>query len=64
MKHKIKVMVETEKNTFFGKKKVCEERVVTVDDRTFRKMQREKKKQPYSIDEMIMSDEIFDEWDE
>ncbi len=63
MKHKIKVMVETEKNTVFGKKKVYEERVITVDDRTFRKMQKEKK-QSYSIEEMMMYDEIFDEWDD
>lgn len=63
MKHKIKVMVETEKNTFFGKKKVYEERVITVDDRTFRKMQKEKK-QSFSIEEMILYDEIFDDWDE
>lgn len=62
MKHKIKVMVETEKNTFFGKKKVYEERVITVDDRTFRKMQKEKK-QSFSIEEMILYDEIFDDWD-
>ena len=56
-------MVETEKNTVFGKKKVYEERVITVDDRTFRKMQKEKK-QSYSIEEMMMYDEIFDEWDD
>lgn len=61
MKHKVKVMVETEKRGLFGKKKVLEERTIEVDGKTYKKLQREKKNRPYSIEEMMLYDEIFDE---
>ena len=61
MKHKVKVMVETEKRGLFGKKKVLEERTIEVDSKTYKKMQKEKKNRPYSIEEMMLYDEIFDE---
>jgi len=61
MKHKVKVMVETEKRSLFGKKKVLEERTIEVDGKTYKKMQKEKKNRPYSIEEMMLYDEIFDE---
>ena len=58
MKHKIQVIVKTEKKGLFGKKVVKEKRTIEVDDKTYRKM---KKDRLYSLDEMIFYDEIFDE---
>ena len=63
MKHKVKVTVETEKQGLFGKKKVLEKRVVEVDDKTYRKMKKEQKNRPFTMDELLFYDEIFDEWD-
>ena len=65
MKHKIKVSVPVEKRGLFGMKKtVMETRTVEVDGKTYRKMQREQKNRPYSIEEMMLYDEIFDDWDD
>lgn len=63
MKHKVKVWAETEKQGLFGKKKVLEERIIEVDEATYRKMKRESRNRPFSLEEMIFYDEIFDEWD-
>jgi hypothetical protein len=38
-------------------------RTIDVDGKTYKKMQQEKKNSPYSIEEMLLYDEIFDEWD-
>ena len=68
--HKIKVKVPVEKRGLFGiKKTVYEERVIEVDDKTYKKMKKEQKKAqrpryPYSIEEKMLYDEIFDEWDD
>ena len=62
MKHKVRVLVETEKEGLFGTRKVLEERTVEVDGRTFRKMKREqaeKRKEPFTVEEMLFYDEIF-----
>lgn len=60
MKHKVKVKVPTEKRDLFGiKKTVMETRTIEVDDKTYRKMLREQKNQPYSIEEMMLYDDIF-----
>ena len=62
--HKIKVMLPVEKRGLFGiKKTVYEERVIEVDDKTYKKMKKEQRSKSYTIDEMILYDEIFDEWD-
>ncbi len=62
--HIIKVKVPVEKRGLFGiKKTVYEERVIEVDDKTYRELKRKKNK-PYSIDEMMLYDEVFDEWDD
>ena len=64
MKHKVKVKVPVEKRGLFGTKKtVMETRVIEVDDATYKKMQMNKKNRPYSIEEMMLYDEVFDEWD-
>jgi hypothetical protein len=60
MQHKVKLKVPTEKRGLFGiKKTVMETRTIEVDDKTYRKMLREQKNQPYSIEEMMLYDDIF-----
>ena len=62
MKHKVKVKVPVEKNGLFGKRTIMEERMIEVDDKTYRKLKKEQRDRPYSIDEMMLYDELFDEW--
>ena len=62
MKHKVKVQVPVEKRGLFGKKTVMEMRTIEVDSKTYKKMKQEAKNRPYSIEEMMLYDEIFDEW--
>ena len=65
MKHKVKIQVPVEKRGLFGtKKNVMETRVIEVDDATYKKMQKNKNNRPYSIEEMMLYDEVFDEWDD
>lgn len=65
MKLKIKVKVPVEKRGLFGSKKtIMENRVIEVDDATYKKMLKDKKKRLYSIGEMMLYDEVFDEWDD
>ena len=62
MKHKIKVQVPVEKSGFLGiKKTVMETRTVEVDGKTYKKIQQEWKNRPYSIEEMMLYDELFEE---
>ena len=62
MKHKVKVKVPVEKNGLLGKRTIMEERMIKVDDKTYRKLKKEQRDRPYSIDEMMLYDELFDEW--
>lgn len=65
MKHKIKVKAPVEKRGLFGvKKTVIESRIIEVDGKTFGKLKKEKRSRPYSIEEMLLFDEISDEWGE
>ena len=62
MKHKIKVKVPVEKRGLLGfKKTVMETRTVEVDGKTYKKLQKEWNKRAYSVEEMMLYDEIFDE---
>ena len=62
MKHKIKVKVPVEKRGLLGfKKTVMETRTVEVDGKTYKRLQKEWKHRPYSIEEMMLYDEIFDD---
>lgn len=62
MKYKIKVQVPVEKRGFFGTRKtVMESRIIEVDGKTYKKLQSEYKNRPYSIEEMMLYDELFDE---
>lgn len=64
MIHKLKVQVPVEKRGLFEiKKTVMETRTIEVDGKTYKKMQQKKKNCPYSIEEMMLYNEIFDEWD-
>lgn len=62
MKHKIKVQVPVEKRGFLGiRKTVMETRTVEVAGKTYKKLKKEWNSRPYSIEEMMLYDEIFDE---
>ena len=61
MKHKIKVQVPVEKRGLLGfKKTVMETRTIEVDGKTYKKMKKEWDNRPYSLEEMMLYDEIFD----
>lgn len=45
----------------FGKKTVMQERTVTVDGKTYRKMKRAERERPYSIEEMMFYDWLFED---
>ena len=64
MKRKVTVQIPIERQGLFGKKTVMEKRTIEVDGATWKKMQKEAKDQPFGLDEMILYDEIFDEWDD
>ncbi len=61
MKHKVTMLVETEKRGLFGKKKVLEKRVVQVDGKTYRRMKREEKRKPYTIQQMMLFNWLLDQ---
>lgn len=61
MPHKVKLLVPVEKRTLFGKKTVMQERTVTVDGKTYRKMKQAERDRPYSIEEMMFCDFMFGE---
>ena len=63
MKHKVKALVEVEKHGLFGKKKVYEQRTVTVDGKTYRKMKKAEREREFSIGEMMFYDALWDEED-
>lgn len=62
MKHKVKVQVPVEKRGLFGiKKTVMETRTIEVDGKTYKEMKKEWENCPYSIEEMMLYDDLFDE---
>jgi hypothetical protein len=61
MKYKVKVKVSVEKRGLFGKKTVYEERTIEVDRKTYKQMQKKNNGRPYSIEELVLYDEIFDD---
>lgn len=64
MKHKVKVQVPVEKRGLLGfKKTVMETRTIEVDDKTYKKLKKEWNSRPYTVEEMMFYDEIFDDWD-
>lgn len=61
MKYKVKVKVPVEKRGLFGKKTVYEERTIKVDRKTYKQMHKKKNDRPYSIEELVLYDEMFDD---
>ena len=65
MKHKIRVEVPVERRGLFGRQKtVMETQTIWVDEKTYRKIRSEKGeqgRQPFSLEELIFYDEIFDD---
>ena len=61
MSYKVKVKVPVEKKGLLGKKTVYEERIVKVDRKTYKQMQKKNNDRPYSIEELVLYDEIFDD---
>ncbi|MBQ8995035.1 MAG: hypothetical protein IJ091_04395 [Oscillospiraceae bacterium] len=61
MKYRVKVKVPVEKKTLFGKRTVYVERTIEVDRDTYRKIQKEKQSEPFSLEEMMFYDDIFDD---
>lgn len=62
MKHKVKVKVPVEKKGLWGKRTIMEERIIEVDDKTYRKLMKEQRNRSYSMEELMLYEEIFDEW--
>lgn len=61
MRHRVKIMVPEEKRTLFERKTVMRERTVSVDGKTYRKIQQAEKNKPYSLEEMMFYDWLFGE---
>jgi predicted transcriptional regulator len=62
MKHRVKVKVPVEKRGLFGiKKTVMETRIVELDGKTYKELKKEWERRPYSVEEMMFYDDIFDE---
>ena len=60
MKRRVKVLVETEKRGLFViTRKVMEARTIEVDDKTYKKMKRDAANRLYSIEEMMLYDDLF-----
>ena len=62
MKHKVKIKVPVENRGLLGfKKTVMETRTIEADGKTYRKIKKEQRNRPYSIEEMMLYDVLFDE---
>ncbi len=67
MKHKVRVQIETEKKGIFGTRKVKELKTIEVDDKTWRKMKKEKQDAfwkgdftgPVTTEELFYYDEVL-----
>ncbi|WP_164131320.1 hypothetical protein [Sharpea azabuensis] len=60
IRHKVKVRMPVKRRGFLGiKKTVMETHTVEVDDKTYKKLKRDHKNQPYTIEEMMLYDDIF-----
>lgn len=61
MKHKVKMLVETQKKGVFGAKTVREYKTVKVDGKTYKQMKKQAKSAPFSLDEMLLYDTVFED---
>ena len=62
MKRRIKVNVPVEKRCLLGfRKTVYEPRTIEVDGKTYKRIRQQNRKRPFSIEEMMLYDELFDD---
>lgn len=61
MKHKVKMLVETQKKGLLGRKTVREYKTVKVDGKTYKQMKKQMRNRPFSLGEMLLYDTIFDD---
>ena len=62
MKHRVKIHVPVEKRGIFGfKKTVMESRTIEVDGKTYRRIQKDLKNRPFTVEEMMLYDELFED---
>lgn len=61
MKHKVKMLVETQKKGLFGRKTVREYKTVKVDGKTYRQMKKQMRGTPFSLGEMLLYDTVFED---
>lgn len=60
MKHKITYYVEVQKRGLFGSTKtVLEERTKWMSGREYRRVKKEQRNQPYTVEEMMFYDDII-----
>ncbi len=63
MEHRVRALVQVEKYGLFGKKRVFEERTITVDGKTYRRMKKADRDRPFPIGEVLFYDLIWDDED-
>ena len=62
MKYTIQIQVPVEKRGLLGlKKTVLETRTIEIDGKTYKKLQKERDSRPYSIEEMMLYDDLLDD---
>ena len=62
MKHKVRIQVPVERRGLLGfKKTVMVNKTIEVDSKTYKEMRNAKKRRSYSIEEMMLYDELFDD---
>ena len=62
MKRKSRIKVPVERRGWLGNRKtVMETKTVWVDGKTYRKIRNEQGREPYSLEELVFYDEIFDD---
>ena len=62
MMHKVRVKVPVTKRGLFGRKKtVYQWRTLRVDAKTYNKLMRRNKNRPFTVEEMMIYDDLFDD---
>jgi hypothetical protein len=61
MKHKVKMLVETQKKGLLGRKAVREYKTIKVDGKTYKQMKKQMRNKHFSLGEMLLYDTIFDD---
>ena len=64
MKHRVTVEVETKKRGLFGSHYVTEKRVVEMNDREYRQYQRNQRRRPFTLEELMEFEILFGDDDD